>query len=288
MQFSKSVIEIMKERTSRRTYLDKVMDKNLRDKLELILELKDIESPFKSRGGNPRFQLISIPDFNPDENIKIGTYGFIKGAQEYIAGAIDKAEYDFENYGYLLEAIMLAATDLGTGTCWLGGTFKRSEFSKLIKLKADEKIPAVTPVGFSTSRRVKERFMRSIIKAKARKPWEEIFFDETFNNPLNSNDIGKYKTVLEMVRIGPSAGNNQPWRIIKDKDKNNFHFYVKYSEDKKLSAYNKFVRLDIGIAVCHFDLTAKELGIKGEWKIFDPHHITLQNLKYVISWIGSN
>ena len=46
--------------------------------------------------------------------------------------------------------------------------------------------------------------------------------------------------------------------------------------------------IDIGIAVCHFDLSAKELGIQGEWKIVDPHHITPKNLKYVISWIGSN
>jgi nitroreductase len=288
MKFTKSVIEIIRERTSRRTYLNKVLDKNISRDLKLILELHDINSPFKSLGGNPRFKLITIPDFNPDENIKIGTYGMIKGAQEYIAGAIDKAKYDLENYGYLLEAIMLAATDLGLGTVWLGGTFKRSQFSNLIRLKEGEKIPAVTPVGYSTSRRMKERFMRTVIRAKVRKPWEEIFFIGDFNNPLNPDEIDDYKTALEMVRIGPSAGNNQPWRILKDLGQNSYHFYVKYSEDRKLSAYNQFVRLDIGIAVCHFDLSAKELGIQGEWKIVDPLQEIPKNLKYVISWIGSN
>ena len=91
-----------------------------------------------------------------------------------------------------------------------------------------------------------------------------------------------------MLDIGPSAGNKQPWRILKVRDQDVYHFYLNYSEDKKISAYSQFVRLDMGIAVCHFDLSAKELVIQGEWKIVDPHHITPKNLKYVISWIGSN
>ncbi|GAI70433.1 unnamed protein product, partial [marine sediment metagenome] len=47
-----------------------------------------------------------------------------------------------------------------------------------------------------------------------------------------------------------------------------FHFYVRFSKNKKGLIYNKFVRLDIGIAVCHFDLSANESGISGEWGFF--------------------
>lgn len=286
MQFSKSVIEVIKERTSWRTFLSKAMVKNLRNDLEQILKLNEIDSPFKSQGGNPRFHLISIPDFNPEENIKVGTYGFIKGAQEFIAGAIDIAEYNLENYGYIFEAIILAATDLNLGTCWLGGTFSRSQFSKLIQLKSDERIPAVSPVGYPTTRRLKEKFIRSIAKAKIRKPWEQIFFSGDFISQIKQDDIGNYKTLLEMVRIGPSAGNKQPWRILKEKNQNTFHFYVKYSDDRKVSSYNKFVRLDIGIAVCHFDLSAKELGMQGKWVFKEPIINQPKELKYIISWIG--
>ncbi|MBY9011417.1 MAG: nitroreductase family protein [Candidatus Lokiarchaeota archaeon] len=287
MQFSKSVIEIIKERTSWRTFLNKAIDSNVRQDLEHILELNNFESPFKSQGGNPRFQLISIPDFNPEENIKIGTYGFIKGAQEFIAGATDKAEYDLENYGYIFEAIILAVTDLNLGTCWLGGTFSRSQFSKFVQLKNGEKIPAISPVGYPTTRRLKEKVIRSIAKAKLRKPWEQIFFYGDFNSQIEQDELGKYKTILEMVRIGPSAGNKQPWIILKEKEQNIFHFFVKYSDDKKVSAYNQFVRLDIGIAVCHFDLTAKELGMKGKWEFNEPTIDRPKELKYIVSWIES-
>jgi len=262
------------------------MDNNIRDKIRLVLELNNTVSPFKNQSNKARFQLIIIPELDPNKNIKIGTYGMIKGAQEFIAGATEKGEYDLENYGYLFEAIILAATDLNLGTCWLGGTFNRSEFSKLILLRNNEKIPAVSPVGYPVTRRLKEKVIRSMVKANARKSWDQFFFIGDFKTSLNQDNLGDYKTILEMVRIGPSAGNNQPWRILKDKTQNNFHFFVKYSEDKTLSAYNRFVRLDIGIAVCHFDLSIKELGISGKWEFNQPDVEIPKELKYIISWIG--
>ncbi len=171
------------------------------------------------------------------------------------------------------------------GTCWLGGTFNRSQFASFLQLNENEVIPAITPIGYPATRRWKEKVIRSVVKAKVRKPWNEIFFTGDFNTPIDQEKIGEYKTILDMVRIGPSAGNNQPWRIVKERERIAYHFFVKYSEDKRLSAYNQFVRLDIGIAICHFDLSAKELGIPGEWNFIDPDVNNPKGLKYVISWI---
>lgn len=285
MQFSKSIIEIIKERTSWRTYANKLIEQDLRAQIEKILKLDNIESPFKNRSGNSRFSLLSVPEFDPAENIKIGTYGMIRGAQEFIAGATEKSEYYLENYGYIFETIILALTELGLGSCWLGGTFSRSQISKLLQLKDNEVIPAITPVGYPITRRLKEKVIRSFVKAKIRKPWNELFFDGDFNMPLSQEAKADFTTILEMIRIGPSAGNKQPWRILKEKDKDIYHFFVRYSEDKKLAAYNQFVRLDIGIAICHFDLSAKELALSGKWEILKLNLDIPKNLKYTISWI---
>jgi len=40
----------------------------------------------------------------------------------------------------------------------------------------------------------------------------------------------------------------------------------------------------MGIALCHFELSCKELGIEGKFEVLNeyPHH---EELKYVISWI---
>jgi hypothetical protein len=102
------------------------------------------------------------------------------------------------------------------------------------------------------------------------------------NTPLTREDIGVYSEILEMVRFGPSASNKQPWRIIVELDKNKFHFYTIKTD----SEYDKFPPLDIGIAVCHFDLTAKELNISGKWIIKNPQINGTDKLLYKITWVG--
>jgi nitroreductase len=285
--FSKSVIDIIKERTSWRTYSKKLLEDDIKEKIIQILQLKDFKSPFTENSGRSRFELISVPEFDPDEKKKLGTYGLIKGAQEFIVGATEKSDYYREDYGYLMEAIVLSATDLGLGTCWLGGFFNKSLFSKKIDCQTNELVPAITPIGYQADKRRKsEKLIRSFVKADARYSWDKLFFENDFSNSLIQEKAGKYETVLEMVRIGPSAGNKQPWRILKECDKEIFHFYVKFKNKKQETIYNQLVLVDIGIAICHFDLTAKEVGLRGRWKFVEPMIEKSDDLAYVASWIS--
>ena len=42
----------------------------------------------------------------------------------------------------------------------------------------------------------------------------------------------------------------------------------------------------MGIAMCHFELTSKGLGIDGKWQISDPGSISApQDTEYVVSWV---
>ena len=287
MQYSKSVIEIIKERSSWRSYTNQLLEDDTKKKINQILTIKDFKSPFSDLVGKSRFELIGVPEFAPDEKKKIGTYGLIKGAQEFIVGAIEKSDYYKENYGYIFESIILAATDLNLGTCWLGGTFNRSLFSTKINCQKNELVPAITPIGYTPEiRRKKEKVIRAFIKADSRFPWSKIFFENTFSTALFPETTGRYETLLEMVRLAPSAGNKQPWRVLKEEDSDIFHFYVKFSQDLKQKVYNTFVNIDIGIAICHFDLTAKEVGMKGRWEFLEQKLEQPKELKYIISWIG--
>jgi len=284
MKFSKPITDIIRERTSWRTYYPELLKEDVKGEIETLLEQGNLVSPFSSKTGNCRFELVSVLEFDPNEQKKLGTYGMISGAQEFIVGASEKSEYNKLNYGYLMEMIILKATELGLGTCWLGGTFNRTIFSKKVNCKAEEIIPAITPIGYPAKRRTREKVIRRMIQAKNRKPWEEIFFNNNFQNPLFSENLNEYATILEMVRLGPSAGNKQPWRIIKEENENNFHFYVKYPEGKLAVNYRPFVRLDMGIATCHFDLTAKQFGIKGGWHFTNPDIPLPENLDYIVTW----
>jgi len=289
MFFSKPITEIIKERTSRRTYSRKPIEKGKEERLKEMFTLKSFSSPFNKISGKCRFKFISIPEFEPNEKKKLGTYGLISGAKEFIVGATEESKYNIENYGYLMEVIILAATDMGLGTCWLGGTFNRSLFSAKINCNSNETVPAISPIGYSPeSRSFKEKVIRKIAKANDRYQWDKLFFNNNFNTPLNPEEAGKYAPLLEMVRLGPSAGNKQPWRIVKELDNNIYHFYVKSSKNKLGIKYSMFVRLDIGIAICHFDLTARELEVGGNWEFLPPKINENEGLDYIISWNGSS
>lgn len=286
MNFSKPITDIIQERISHRTYTGNSLEKDLREKIMDLLENHDLKSPFTNYAGKARFKLISVTESDPKEKKKIGTYGFIKGAQDFIVGAVEKSQYGLEHYGYLMETIILFGTDIGLGTCWIGGLFNRSFFSAKISCTEDEIIPAITAIGYSTKKTIREKIIRSFAKADKRMPWDNLFFNGNLSTPITKNEIGEYSKLLEMIHIGPSAGNKQPWRIIKITDKNIFHFYTINPKDGRLLQYSKFRPLDIGIAVCHFDLTARELGLKGDWIFENPQIPGTENLLYKISWNG--
>jgi hypothetical protein len=193
-----------------------------------------------------------------------------------------------------LELIILYATDLGLGTCWLGGTFTKSSFARKISAREGELVPGVASVGYIAK---KPRRIESILRRNdgtdRRLPWERLFFDREFNTPLPHEGLGKYSKALEMVRLSPSASNRQPWRVVREG--NAWHFYLQrtpgYRESPlvRLTTVADLQRMDMGIAMSHFELTADELGLDGHWQNRDPEIERPDELtEYTVSWVGYN
>ena len=44
----------------------------------------------------------------------------------------------------------------------------------------------------------------------------------------------------------------------------------------------KLQNIDMGIAMCHFELTARELGFIGDWNVNDPQ-IKSDGMEYIVS-----
>lgn len=286
MEFSQSVIDIIKARKSVRSYSDSLIDEAEKIKIFNFLNLKT-QSPF---GTELRLQFIDASDIDPAQLKKLGTYGFISGAKYFIAGAFKKSKdlnkgSNYVDYGYCFEKAVLFITDMGLGTCWLGGTFNKGEFSKKIFAGTEEVVPAVSPVGYPAKKSTsKERLLRRFAGSDKRKPWSQIFFDGDFTKPLEEKEAVNYKDVFEMVRIAPSTSNKQPWRVVFQKDKNTFHFFIQRSKSYP-TAYKNLQKIDLGIAMCHFELTCNELGIKGSWAENQPVILNLPDLcQYIISW----
>ena len=79
-----------------------------------------VPGPF---GGRARFALVAA---ETKGKVKMGTYGLISNVPAYIVGSIARAPRANEDFGYAMEGVILEATRLGLGTCWIGGVFDRS------------------------------------------------------------------------------------------------------------------------------------------------------------------
>jgi nitroreductase len=279
-----SIIETIKQRTSVRTYCNREIEANIKE--QIIVFLQSIhQGPF---GNKVRFQLVEATVTERSKLMELGTYGAIKGAHLYIAGAVKRNDKAMEDFGYCMEKNILMATGLGLGACWLAGNLNRSAFGKRLNTGNDELIPAVTPLGYPADKHsTRDSIIRWVAGSKNRKSFAEIFFNGDLNTPLDQNTSEKYLIPLESVRLAPSASNKQPWRVIKEKGRNNLHFYLKENP-----IYNNFLKdihiqnIDLGIALCHFELVARKLGLDGSWQNSEPKP-AVGEWKYIASWIES-
>lgn len=287
MKTKKPVTDLIWKRYSCRTYSARPVEKNLKDQLEQFVAT----SPAGPFGSRPRFEIITATDEDRNALKDLGTYGFIKNPTGFILSAVKRSPRDLEDFGYTMERNILYATDMGLGTCWLGGSFAKSKFAEKISANEDEIVPAVAAFGHMASKMsLVEKAIRWGAGAKNRKPWEELFFKNGFNGSLSTEDIGKWAEPLEMVRIAPSASNRQPWRIVWEPATGSFHFYRQRSKGYK--ARNKMLfgmadlqRVDMGIAICHFEMASKESGFPGKWLFDEPNIGKLpESTEYVASW----
>lgn len=256
-----SISEIIRRRQSCRTFnglhLDQGTLVRLREETEsLPVLLPDVTSPV--------IRLVN----NDEANGKLGTYGFIAGARQFLVMASGVTTAEQVQAGFMFEALLLKATEMGLGTCWLGGTFRHGPFVEAFRAKAGGndssplpegmEVSIVSPVGHPTpKRRFAERFMRRMVKSDHRKP-----FDELFKGVSGATPLGR---VLEAVRLAPSSRNSQPWRaeVVQSVGSPGQGNPVEVSFSCVTSG--RFSAIDMGIAYCHFILASREEGL--QWRI---------------------
>ncbi len=190
----------------------------------------------------------------------IGSYGKIEYAPGYIAFIGDMGSPRVqEAVGYTGEGIILEATSMGLGTCWVGGFFNPQAVAHRISIEHSERILAVTPVGIILdSFSFQEKLMTGFGYMHRRKRLSELV--------TGTPEKEWMKTALEAARVAPSAINRQPWRFkIGDS-------MISVTPDKDRDTDKISRRLDCGIAMLHLELGARYSGIKGRWA-FPPDSI---------------
>ncbi len=124
--------------------------------------------------------------------------------------------------------------------------------------------------------------MRKGIKADERLPFEALFFEDSFMKGLTSERAGQFCDALEMVRLAPFAGNKQPWRAVVCGDV--VHFYEKKVKAMSFNELGDIQKVDVGIALAHFNLTLQEAGISGCFVIADPGFDVEDSIEYIVTY----
>jgi hypothetical protein len=199
---------------------------------------------------------------SPDRIFKgaVGPYGKVKGAPALIAFVGDATDpHVNEKLGYLGEGIVLEATAMGLGTCWVGGFFRKSVAASVLRVRKPERVFAVTPVGRAVEgATLEERTMKAFARSHRRKDLEELVAQDGL-----AEAPGWMKSALEAARIAPSAVNRQPWRFSLDARS------ITISVDRPWFELGISKRLDCGIAMLHVEVAAMADGVRGDWQLLE-------------------
>ncbi|MBQ9247183.1 MAG: nitroreductase [Ruminococcus sp.] len=259
--------EIIKKRKSVRTFDGRSLSSE-----HLKLLEQHINSQSNPFGVPVAFRLLDTKEHELSSPV-------ILGEEKYLAAKVKRVPRYEIALGYGFEEACLYALSLGIGTVMLAASLNRSAFEKAIEVGADEVMPVASPLGYPAQKKsMREKLMRKGIKADERLPFEKLFFEGDFNRPLSETNA--FSEPLSMARLAPSAANKQPWRVVVIGDAVHFYEY----KTMKDSALGDIQKVDIGIALAHFDLTEKENGYSGSYTERDPQIDLPENMHYIISY----
>ncbi len=284
------LMQTIMTRKSIRTYDGKPVSAEHRKDIEEYM--KDIRNPFNIP---VEFMLLDADAHNLSSPV-------LSGEQLYVTGTVEKKPYADVAFGYSFEKLVLHAWTLGLGTVWIGGTMKRELFEAAAGVKEGEMMPCVSPLGYPAKKKsLKETMMRKGVGADNRIAADELFFDEKWGQPLETDggiaadgdaadggiaadggaadsgiaadgggevEASAVAELLEMVRWAPSAVNKQPWRIIRRDGV--YHFYEKKDKGYEHPNTGDLQKIDVGIALAHFTMGLEEQGLHAEVTVSDP------------------
>ncbi len=198
----------------------------------------------------------------------VGSYGKIKDAPAFIAfiGNMDSASVQ-EEVGYTGEGVILEATALGLNTCWVAGFFKPESVASFVEIKNNERVLAVTPVGYARRfESLEEKLMTGFGRTHRRFPVSKLL------NRLGQGELPEWvKASLQAASLTPSAMNRQPWGFTIEDD--SITVYVRTSGPE----FNVSKRLDCGIAMLHIEVAALNCGVRGDWQFLKAPQVARFN-----------
>ncbi len=175
------IFETIQQRKSVRKYIDKPVEN---EKIEKIITAAQ-SAPSWRNGQCWKFIVITDPKIKKEIIRCTGSFNQSWLGKEYAlilacgdpekSGKRDNQPYYLVDVAIAMENLVLAATALGLGTCWMG-SFQEDKIKELLKIPAHIRIVALSPLGYPAK---SEGFVGTIAKtvagSKKRKPLTEVY-----------------------------------------------------------------------------------------------------------------
>lgn len=219
-----TINEAVDIRRSRRSYTDEPLPAEAADALnKLISDINQKE--------NLNFKLVVG---NPSAFKKMrATYGFFSGVKNYVVVAGQSSDNLLIKLGYYGEQIVLEATRLGLGTCWVGGNFDKSS----VAVPDGVTLYGAIIVGYAKENSTfKEKVISTAIKRKSKSA--EEMAEGIKNAPAWFADG------MKALEKAPSAVNGQPVRVRYDNG----------TVTASVEGKTRHQSVDLGIAMYHFEV----------------------------------
>jgi nitroreductase len=271
------MLAAIRNRISVRSYSDRDVDSTALEQL-----LRFAGSAPHLTDTPPRVALINGVEAVSDVlTFMIGSYGLVLNAPHLLVGVVSQeSEEARTGLGYLLEQVVLEATRLDLGTCWITGTYDADRAGNALGLTLDEVAAAVCALGYPAEEglgNLHTRLVRRLARGHKRKPPTEIVFSRRWGTPWSPKDVDPALVdVLEYARLAPSAGNGQPWRFVVD-------------GNRLALALVRPSFIDAGIVMSHVTVAAMAAGRCGGWelRLRDPELARAYNLPRRVIPVGT-
>ena len=212
-----TIMEAINARHSVRAYLDRSVEREVRQQLEWFVKKCNQESGLH----------IFIRYDDPDGfDSRLAHYGRFRNVRNYIVLSGKKSE-DFEYLcGYYGEKIVLFAQQHGLNTCWAALTFNKKKVRELIP--SGETLCMVIALGYGETQGA----------ARKSKSVQDV--------TVNGSDQPWFGKGVEAALKAPTAVNQQK-----------FQFSMKNGEPFiRVKGLGSCTKVDLGIAACHFELAS--------------------------------
>lgn len=237
-----TLMEAIETRISCRSYTDQPLDQ------ETVDELTSLAADLSQEGG---IRIVIVGPNNGGANLKLNGRMFNGTISTYAAIIGPDDHFTREKVGFFGEKLVLHATQLGLGTCWVAGTFDRA--SVTLSMSDEEVLHDVIPIGHMPAKQpFAQRTIRAGLRRRDKKP------EAMYKGDGSLADAPAWiRAGIDAVIKGPSAVNEQP--------------VVFTYEDGKLRGTLPHIKrgleyTDLGIAKLHFQIAAEDAGITGTWE----------------------